>query len=182
MSVFVCHGWVSVQTKAPQRTKAHVINLSGRQDLKGSTRQGEALIYRRSVSCWDLASGLWLAYGKALPSTSCSPDCPIAPLSLLNLWVLHWLLPKVSRQMHHLSAATSPGRELARRESDTSARLLSRKEEVMVCPSQTDLSLGTVWRWVTWLVDGYLWNDRKKKVKKGHFSPTDYSFNQSKSH
>lgn len=37
MSVCVCHGWASVQTKAPQRTVECVINLSDRQDLDGYT-------------------------------------------------------------------------------------------------------------------------------------------------
>lgn len=37
MSVCVCHGWASVQTKAPQRTVECVINLSDRQDLEGYT-------------------------------------------------------------------------------------------------------------------------------------------------
>lgn len=157
MSVCVCHGWVSVQTKAPQRTKAHVINLSGRQDLKGYSRQGKPWSTdgadpagtSRLESDWRTVK-LFLPLPAAL--------IVLAPMSLLNLWVLHWLLLKVSRQMHHLSASTYSWQR--------AGATGKWHQEV----GSHDLSF-TVWRWVTWLVDGYLWNDSKKKLKKGIFPP-----------
>lgn len=77
MSARVCHGWASVQTKAPQRTEARVINLSDRQDPQrlylAPLLSGKPW---HTVSCWDLTSAVWLAHSKAFPSTSCAPDCP----------------------------------------------------------------------------------------------------------
>lgn len=77
MSACVCHGWASVQTKAPQRTEARVINLSDRQDPQrlylAPLLSGKPW---HTVSCWDLTSAVWLAHSKAFPSTSCAPDCP----------------------------------------------------------------------------------------------------------
>lgn len=112
MSAYVCHGWVSVQTKAPQRTKAHVINLSGRQDLKGYSRQGKPWSTdRANPAGTSRLESDWRTLKLPLPAALIVR----APMSLLN----HWLLLEVSRQMHHLSASTSPGRELAQRESHT---------------------------------------------------------------